>query len=273
MRNYWQHFSDEWNHETTMLTDRWVIEYILFLLLIFWMLVPVLRFGAFFALNTYHRSAGLMSTTATMQASPIQPPGMCIRNYRDPPEAWKKWDWRLEYIHWNVGWCHVKQVALLGAFRLGWIYRTLWMPWESQSYLLSSKVALEEGYSVDSEWMANIFAKPKGDHMKPRLWAIPGSGLSGFEICHPGTVTTTITTTFAHQETSGWKVTGPCSVLGDCVQSGNYPQEYGDSDWRLNIFDANFRVSQGFTDFVPFHFEIWAINFHQKLNGTLPTDP
>ena len=84
--------------------------------------------------------------------------------------------------------------------------------------------------------------------MKPRLWAgvgaydittrvqfvilqvFPGSGLSGFGICHPGTVTTTITTTFAHQETSGWKVTGPCSVLGDCVQSGNYPQEYGDSD-------------------------------------------
>ena len=78
-------------------------------------------------------------------------------------------------------------------------------------------------------------------------------------ICHPGTVTTTMTTTFAHQESSSWKVTGPCSVLGDCVQSGNYPEDYGDSDWRLNIFDVNFRASQGFTDFVPFHFVTWAI--------------
>ena len=78
-------------------------------------------------------------------------------------------------------------------------------------------------------------------------------------ICHPGTVTTTMTTTFAHQESSSWKVTGPCSVLGDCVQSGNYPEDYGDSDWRLNIFDVNFRASQGFTDFVSFHFVTWAI--------------
>jgi len=44
------------------------------------------------------------------------------------------------------------------------------------------------------------------------------------------TVTTTMTTTFAHQESSSWKVTGPCSVLGDCVQSGNYPEDYGDSE-------------------------------------------
>lgn len=47
------------------------------------------------------------------------------------------------------------------------------------------------------------------------------------------TGTTTATTTFpllVGGSSDGWSVTGPCSISGDCIQSGNFPGKYGDSE-------------------------------------------
>ena len=102
--------------------------------------------------------------------------------------------------------------------------------------------------SKDCSWGVSVLSAVVSE--QKRVWQPQSAGRTDVNNCYDefftypssrdvyrkavgSTGTTTATTTFpllVGGSSDGWSVTGPCSISGDCIQSGNFPGKYGDSE-------------------------------------------